>query len=72
MLEDKLLAVTAPSVPVHQTPALARTLIKALLHCAMSLCLPLLIVSVGLFLKEGSVGAPGWLGRLGVRLQLRS
>lgn len=33
-LGNKLLAVTAPRVPVHQTPVLARPLIKASLHCA--------------------------------------
>ena len=50
MLGDKLPAVTTPGVPIHQKPALARTLIKALLHCALSLCVPPLIGSVGLFL----------------------
>ena len=52
MLGDKLSAVTAPSVPVHQIPALARTLLKAWLHCAPSLCVPPLIGSVGLFLTH--------------------
>ena len=36
-LGDKLPTITALSMPVHQTPVLARTLIKALLHCALSL-----------------------------------
>ena len=70
MLEDKLLAVTAPSVPVHQTPALARTLIKASLHCAPSLCIPPLIGSVDLFLTFGGssgihldLWGPGPLGK---------
>ena len=49
LLGDQLPAVTAPSVPVHQTPALANALIKASLHCALSLCVPPLIGSVGLF-----------------------
>ena len=40
MLADKLSAVTALSVPVHQTPALARTLIKASFHCAPSFQCP--------------------------------
>ena len=47
-LGDKLSAVTAPSVAVPQTPALARTLIKASLHCAPSLHIPLLIWVGGL------------------------
>ena len=60
-------AVTARSVPVRQTPALARTLVKASLHCAPSLRVPPLIGSVGLFLtlfekitepKEGVKGTP--------------
>ena len=38
MLGNKLPAVTALSVPVHQTPALMRTLFKASLHCAEFLC----------------------------------
>ena len=53
MLGDKLSAVTALSVPVHQTPALVRTLIKALFHCAPSLCIPPLIGSVGLISHSG-------------------
>ena len=52
MLGDKLPAVTASTVPVHQTPTLARTLIKASLHCALSPCIPPLIGSVGLFLTD--------------------
>ena len=50
MLGDKLSAVTTRSVPVHQTPALTRTLIKASLHCAPSLRVPPLTGAVGLFL----------------------
>ena len=43
MLGDKLSAVTASSVPVRQTSALTRRLIKALLYCAPSLHVLLLI-----------------------------
>ena len=50
MLGDKLSAVTAPSVPVHQTPAFATLLIKALLYCARSPHVLPLIGAVGLFL----------------------
>ena len=52
MLGGKLPAVTALSVPVYQTPALARMLIKAPLHCVLSLCVPSLIGSTGLFLTD--------------------
>ena len=50
MLGDKLSAATALNVPVHQTPALGRMLIKALLRCAHSLGVPPLIGLMGLFL----------------------
>lgn len=40
MLGNKLSAVTVPCVPLHQTPALARALIKTSLHCTPSLCAP--------------------------------
>ena len=50
MLGDKLSAVTAPSVPVHQTPTHARTLIKTSLHYVPSLSILPLIGSMGLFL----------------------
>ena len=52
MLGNKSSAVTAPSAPVPQTPAFARTLIKDLLHCTPSLRVPPLIGSVGLFLTQ--------------------
>ena len=58
MLGDKLSAGTAPSVPVHQTPALARMLIKASPHCAQSLHVPPLIGSVGLFLTFTNLEIP--------------
>ena len=55
MLGDKSSAVTAPSVPVPQTPALARTLmIKALLHWAVRLCIPPLTGPMGLFLTAST------------------
>ena len=50
MLGDKLSVVTARSVPVHQTPALTRMLIKASLHHALSLRVSPLIGLMGLFL----------------------
>ena len=56
-LGDKLPAVTTPSVPVHRTPALARTLIKASLHCAQNLPIPSMVGSVGLFLTCGILQA---------------
>ena len=40
MLGNKLSAVTAPCALLHQTPALARALIKTSLHCTPSLCAP--------------------------------
>ena len=50
MLGGKLSAVTALSVPVQQTPALGRILIKALFHCAPCFLVPPSIGSMGLFL----------------------
>ena len=52
MLGGQLPAVTAWSVPVHQTPVLARTLIKASRHCALSLRVPPLIGSAVSFLTS--------------------
>ena len=52
MLGNKLSAVTALGVPVHQTPTHVRTLIKASLHCALSLHVPPLIGLVDLFLTS--------------------
>ena len=54
MLGDKLCAVTALSVPVHQVPALARTLIEASLDRALSLCVPPLTGSAGLCLTRSA------------------
>ena len=54
MLGDKLSAVTALSVPVHQVPALARTLIEASLDRALSLCVPPLTGSADLFLTRSA------------------
>ena len=50
MLGNKLPAIAALSVPVCGTPTLAKILIKASLHCALSLHISPLIGSVGLFL----------------------
>ena len=61
MLGDKLSAVTVPCVPVHQKPAVARTLVKASLHCALSLGVPPLTGSVGLFLTSMSTEIQGTL-----------
>lgn len=54
MLGDKLCAVTALSVPVHQVPALARTLIEASLDRALSLCVPPLTGSADLCLTRSA------------------
>ena len=60
MLGDKVSAPHAPSVPFHQTPSLARTLIKASLHRAPSLREPPGIASMGLCLTE-TVGEKTYL-----------
>lgn len=49
-----MLGDTLPTVTVHQTPALVSTSIKALLHCASSLCVPPSIAVVGLFVIMSS------------------
>lgn len=49
-----------PSVTVHQTPALVRTLTTASYHCALSLCIPRFDGAMGLFLTSGKEGSRPW------------